>query len=116
MRVCLSINTINIKYSLFQIFISRIADYYLNVLSAVFHNIVLVLLIILSKFLLLFGIQNQVHANIGGGRDNIIENNVMYNATLYSIQVDGRGVGHRNDKDLYNHLKVFDLFNPCPAE
>ncbi|XP_025093026.1 uncharacterized protein LOC112563338 [Pomacea canaliculata] len=36
---------------------------------------------------------NEVHANIGGGRDNIIRQNVMYNATKSSIQVDGRGLG-----------------------
>ena len=39
--------------------------------------------------------------NIGGGRDNVVENNVMYNATAYSMQVDGRGICHRNDKDLF---------------
>nr|KAG5688234.1 hypothetical protein BaRGS_034276 [Batillaria attramentaria] len=35
---------------------------------------------------------NEVHVNIGGGRDNVIRYNVMYNATKYSIQVDARGM------------------------
>lgn len=36
---------------------------------------------------------NEVHANIGGGRDSVIRYNVMYNAFKYSIQLDGRGLG-----------------------
>ncbi|XP_052258950.1 uncharacterized protein LOC127863458 [Dreissena polymorpha] len=47
---------------------------------------------------------NEVHVNIGGGRDNIVANNVFYGATRYSMQVDGRGVGHPNDKDLMERL------------
>ena len=50
--------------------------------------------------------QNQVHVNIGGGRDNLIENNIMYNATSFSMQVDGRGVKHDHDTDLLRKLKV----------
>lgn len=37
--------------------------------------------------------KNEIHANIGGGRDNVIRYNVFYNATKASIQVDGRGLG-----------------------
>ncbi|XP_053396026.1 uncharacterized protein LOC128556126 [Mercenaria mercenaria] len=47
---------------------------------------------------------NNVHANIGGGRYNVIANNVMYNATRYSIQVDSRGSSHQNDKTLIARL------------
>ena len=54
----------------------------------------------------IFLFQNQVHANIGGGRDNIIENNIMYNATSWSMQFDERGTTHRFDADLYRALKV----------
>ena len=36
----------------------------------------------------------------------MIENNIMFNATLYSMQVDGRGVSHKNDADLLRKLKV----------
>ncbi|XP_046575811.1 uncharacterized protein LOC124283828 [Haliotis rubra] len=34
---------------------------------------------------------NDIHANIGGGRDNIIRYNVMYDSVSESIQVDARG-------------------------
>ncbi|XP_045203138.2 uncharacterized protein LOC123556462 [Mercenaria mercenaria] len=47
---------------------------------------------------------NDVHANIGGGRYNVIANNVMYNATSFSIQVDHRGTKHTNDQDLIRRL------------
>ncbi|XP_046360205.2 uncharacterized protein LOC124137802 [Haliotis rufescens] len=35
--------------------------------------------------------RNDIHANIGGGRDNIIRYNVMYDSVSESIQVDARG-------------------------
>ncbi|KAK7468006.1 hypothetical protein BaRGS_00036750 [Batillaria attramentaria] len=44
---------------------------------------------------------NEVHVNIGGGRDNVIRYNVMYNATKYSIQVDARGMG---SDPAHNHI------------
>ncbi|XP_052258953.1 uncharacterized protein LOC127863459 isoform X2 [Dreissena polymorpha] len=47
---------------------------------------------------------NEVHVNIGGGRDNIVSNNVFYGSTRYSMQVDGRGVGHDHDGDLKHNL------------
>ncbi|KAH3692090.1 hypothetical protein DPMN_193901 [Dreissena polymorpha] len=47
---------------------------------------------------------NDVHVNIGGGRDNIVSNNVFYDAKRYSMQVDGRGVVHENDRDLLHRL------------
>ena len=51
--------------------------------------------------------QNEVHVNIGGGRDNTLTNNIMYNATKSSMQVDGRGVtGHSNDNTLIKRLHV----------
>lgn len=37
---------------------------------------------------------NDVHVNIGGGRDNVIHNNVFYDAVKSSMQVDSRGVPH----------------------
>ena len=51
-------------------------------------------------------LQNQVHVNIGGGRDNIIRNNIFYNATSYAMQVDSRGIKGTNDATLLNELKV----------
>ncbi|XP_061184339.1 uncharacterized protein LOC133192335 [Saccostrea echinata] len=48
---------------------------------------------------------NEVHANIGGGRDNIIRKNVFYNATLSALQVDHRGTDHRFDGTLYKSLQ-----------
>lgn len=50
--------------------------------------------------------KNHVHTNIGGGRYNVIANNVMYNATAYSIQVDARGTTHRTDEYLIPRLYV----------
>ena len=37
-----------------------------------------------------FIFQNDVHANIGGGRDNIVSSNIMYEAEGWSMRVDGR--------------------------
>ncbi|XP_060569895.1 uncharacterized protein LOC132728289 [Ruditapes philippinarum] len=41
---------------------------------------------------------------IGGGRDNEIVNNVMYNAEIRSIYVDYRGLNHHGDPDLHKRL------------
>ncbi|XP_041349420.1 uncharacterized protein LOC121368738 [Gigantopelta aegis] len=51
---------------------------------------------------------NEVHANIGGGRDNIVRYNVFYNATSSSLQCDGRGLphGNRNSGTLDTRLKA----------
>ena len=54
----------------------------------------------------MFYLQNQVHVNIGGGRDNVVRNNIFYNATLYAMQVDSRGINRRNDATLRRELKV----------
>ncbi|XP_064613285.1 uncharacterized protein LOC135477063 [Liolophura sinensis] len=37
---------------------------------------------------------NELHLNIGGGRDNVVRYNVFYNATKTGIGMDGRGLGH----------------------
>lgn len=51
--------------------------------------------------------QNEIHFNIGGGRDNIARYNVFYNAHAASVDMDGRGInGGSNDKELHNRLKV----------
>ena len=51
--------------------------------------------------------QNEVHTNIGGGRDNVIRYNVMYNATSHSIQVDGRGLGSNgHGEEMMRKLEV----------
>ena len=50
--------------------------------------------------------QNEVHANIGGGRDNVIRDNVMYNAIAHSIQVDGRGLTGAHVPYLRGKLQV----------
>lgn len=49
---------------------------------------------------------NDVHVNIGGGRDNIVRQNIFYNTFQYSIQVDHRGDnwGHVNDNELIKAL------------
>ncbi|XP_033748256.1 uncharacterized protein LOC117333194 isoform X2 [Pecten maximus] len=48
---------------------------------------------------------NDVHVNIGGGRDNIIHNNVFYEAVKSSMQVDSRGVPHSsNEQTLQKNL------------
>ncbi|XP_055957950.1 uncharacterized protein LOC126824537, partial [Patella vulgata] len=49
---------------------------------------------------------NEVHVNIGGGRDNIIRYNVFYNATKESIQVDGRGMRGDFLDELIGHLQA----------
>ncbi|PVD31350.1 hypothetical protein C0Q70_06762 [Pomacea canaliculata] len=54
---------------------------------------------------------NEVHANIGGGRDNIIRQNVMYNAAKYSIQVDGRGLGSSGHGVYLTQKLQHSLFN-----
>ncbi|WAR31491.1 hypothetical protein MAR_034033, partial [Mya arenaria] len=46
---------------------------------------------------------NDVHVNIGGGRDNVVSGNVMYGAERFSMQVDGRGLGRDDYKDFINH-------------
>lgn len=51
-------------------------------------------------------LKNEVHTNIGGGRDNIIRDNVFYNATLNAMQVDHRGTAHSVDTTLYDKLRV----------
>ncbi|XP_052790467.1 uncharacterized protein LOC128224591 [Mya arenaria] len=43
---------------------------------------------------------NDVHVNIGGGRDNVVSGNVMYGAVRSSMQVDGRGLGRDDYKDV----------------
>ncbi|XP_070203947.1 uncharacterized protein [Littorina saxatilis] len=48
---------------------------------------------------------NDIHTNIGGGRDNVIRYNVMYNALDQSIQVDGRGLGHGHGEYLRGKLQ-----------
>ncbi|XP_060569893.1 uncharacterized protein LOC132728287 [Ruditapes philippinarum] len=47
---------------------------------------------------------NTLHVFIGGGRNNNVENNVMYNAEIGSIDVDERGVHHYADADLLRKL------------
>ncbi|KAK6191831.1 hypothetical protein SNE40_003423 [Patella caerulea] len=42
---------------------------------------------------------NSIHINIGGGRDNIIRGNVLYNASKRSINLDGRGLLNMNNQD-----------------
>ncbi|XP_071134151.1 uncharacterized protein [Mytilus edulis] len=34
---------------------------------------------------------NDVHVNIGGGRDNIVRQNIFFNTSQYSMQIDTRG-------------------------
>lgn len=58
------------------------------------------------NFVIHIFLKNEVHTNIGGGRDNIIRDNVFYNATLNAMQVDHRGTSHSNDKPLYDKLRV----------
>ncbi|KAK7087271.1 uncharacterized protein [Littorina saxatilis] len=48
---------------------------------------------------------NGIHANIGGGRDNVIRYNVMYNSDSDAIQVDGRGLSWGNNDWLTRKLE-----------
>ncbi|XP_063405884.1 uncharacterized protein LOC134689845 [Mytilus trossulus] len=54
---------------------------------------------------------NAGHLNIGGGRDNIVRDNIFFNSTKFSIQVDGRGSSHRNDRSLMNILNKLPYKN-----
>ncbi|KAL4224002.1 hypothetical protein ACF0H5_017459 [Mactra antiquata] len=47
---------------------------------------------------------NDVNVNIGGGRDNIVVNNVLYNAHSYNLEVGNRGVTHAFDNELFQRL------------
>jgi hypothetical protein len=61
-------------------------------------------------FFVLF--QNDVHVNIGGGRDNIIRQNIFYNTLEYSMQIDSRGKGGgSNGNELLKKLHVCVLYN-----
>ncbi|XP_050409571.1 uncharacterized protein LOC126824394 [Patella vulgata] len=49
---------------------------------------------------------NEVHVNIGGGRDTMIYYNVFYDSSSAAIDVDGRGIsGGTNTATLENTLK-----------
>ncbi|KAK6189983.1 hypothetical protein SNE40_001939 [Patella caerulea] len=58
---------------------------------------------------------NEVHVNIGGGRDNIIRYNVFYNATKESVQVDGRGMRGDFHDELTAHLQAVPYTSPIWA-
>lgn len=65
---------------------------------------------------MLFSIpQNELHINIGGGRDNIIRYNVFYNATNAAVGIDARGKDKVNSATLVQRLKVNKQFvlNQC---
>ncbi|KAK7087268.1 uncharacterized protein [Littorina saxatilis] len=49
---------------------------------------------------------NDIHANIGGGRDNVIRYNVMFKAREESVQVDGRGLGTGHGQLLRRKLQA----------
>jgi len=53
----------------------------------------------------MFIFQNDVHVNIGGGRDNIVSSNVMYKAERWSMQVDKRG-NVDNQHNAYHTQKL----------
>ena len=53
-----------------------------------------------------FLFKNDIHVSINGGRDNILENNIMYNATTSAIYVDGRGLRHNRDQYLIKNMNV----------
>ncbi|KAK7087270.1 hypothetical protein V1264_021344 [Littorina saxatilis] len=74
---------------------------------------------------------NDIHANIGGGRDNVIRYNVMYNAREWSVQVDARGLEHKEARRLRRELEaspyrndvwkrrypeLYDILNDLPDE
>jgi len=60
-----------------------------------------------------FIFQNDVHVNIGGGRDNIVSSNVMYEAERWSMQVDGRGIktGHNAYHTQKLHVMSSNIYN-----
>ncbi|XP_064613281.1 uncharacterized protein LOC135477059 [Liolophura sinensis] len=54
---------------------------------------------------------NDLHMNIGGGRDNIVRYNVFYNAMNAAVGVDARGRGKGNSGVLFERLKVGKQFS-----
>lgn len=50
--------------------------------------------------------QNDIHLIINGGRDNIVTDNVMYNATTYSIVANKRNGNTREHQGFLNYLHV----------
>ncbi|XP_055957905.1 uncharacterized protein LOC126824403 isoform X2 [Patella vulgata] len=56
-------------------------------------------------------LNNEVHANIGGGRDNIIRYNIFYNATEIAIDVDARGLTGADLPQLEASLKKVPYTN-----
>ena len=58
-------------------------------------------------------LQNTEHIFIGGGRDNKIINNVMYNAEVRSIYMDSRGIGHHGDPALHQRLNASIIILPA---
>ncbi|XP_052072925.1 uncharacterized protein LOC127711025 isoform X1 [Mytilus californianus] len=55
---------------------------------------------------------NDVHVNIGGGRDNIVHQNIFYNTTQYSMQLDARGAnGKWHTSDMLRYLNKIPYTN-----
>lgn len=52
--------------------------------------------------------QNEVHLNIGGGRDNIVTNNIFYNPEVYAIRLEDGNTGDDHIKQLLSRLQVKD--------
>ncbi|KAK7087274.1 uncharacterized protein [Littorina saxatilis] len=48
---------------------------------------------------------NDVHIRVGGGRDNVIRYNVMYNALEKSVITDGRGLSPGHSTILFTRLE-----------
>ncbi|XP_063404586.1 uncharacterized protein LOC134688049 [Mytilus trossulus] len=55
---------------------------------------------------------NDVHVNIGGGRNNIIRQNIFFNTSKYSMQIDARGHnGGGNTYVLIGNLNILPYQN-----
>ncbi|XP_064612389.1 uncharacterized protein LOC135476325 [Liolophura sinensis] len=54
---------------------------------------------------------NELHMNIGGGRDNIVRHNVFYNATHAAVGVDARGISGKFSQILFQRLKAIPYTN-----
>lgn len=56
-------------------------------------------------------LQNQVDLNLGGGRDNVVTNNVFYNPEYYAIRIEDGNTGSEHKTQLLDKLKVNMIIN-----
>ena len=64
-----------------------------------------------NLFISAFHFQNDVHFNIGGGRDNVARYNVLFDARAHSIQLDNRGMGPGNHSEYLRRLLAVSILH-----